>query len=411
MKKLTAFAALIPLILFPLTAERVYADEPSMSERVRELAVRIQKRYAPDRTTALFEVKLSKDERVIQAESTDAAAIAEFKHQIAEEKITATVQSRLLPAQELDGKIYGVASLSVCNNRTAPANAAEMATQMLLGTPVDILKRERGYYLVRTPDRYLAWTDDDGVISMDADSFRKWQGAEKVVFIAEYGHSYMEPFENSTRVSDLVSGNILELLETSGRFLKVRYPDQRLAYIPSRYMMTLDQWLSRKNPGAGEVIETAKMMLGVPYLWGGTSVKGVDCSGFTKMAFYLHGIILPRDASQQAAVGESINIMENGAVSIDKCVKNLVPGDLLFFGRARQSGTAPRISHTALYLGKGEFIQAAGRVRINSLLADTPNYDPVRTRTLLSARRVLTAVSTLGITRVEHHPLYRAPSR
>ena len=140
-------------------------------------------------------------------------------------------------------------------------------------------------------------------------------------------------------------------------------------------------------------------------------MKGVDCSGFTKMAVYLHGLILPRDASQQAAVGDSIDITENGVVSIEKSVKNLVHGDLLFFGRARQSGTAPRISHTALYLGKGEFIHSAGRVRINSLLSDAPNFDSVRARTLLSARRVLTAVSTPGITRVEHHPLYRAPSR
>jgi cell wall-associated NlpC family hydrolase len=132
----------------------------------------------------------------------------------------------------------------------------------------------------------------------------------------------------------------------------------------------------------------------------------VDCSGFTKNAFYQHGVILPRDASQQAVVGEPIDITEDGAVSVDKCVKNLSPGDLLFFGRTRQPGRPARISHTALYLGKGEFIQAAGRVRISSLLAAAPNYDEAHTRTLVSARRVLTAVGTPEITRVEQHPLY-----
>jgi hypothetical protein len=242
---------------------------------------------------------------------------------------------------------------------------------------------------------------------MDIASFRKWQTAEKIVFTAEFGHSYSQPSETSPRVSDLVHGCILEVLEKRNDFLKVRYPDQRLAYIPVRQAMPFSQWISRRNPTAREIIDSAKTLIGVPYLWGGTSTKGVDCSGFTKNAFYLNRIILPRDASQQAVVGEPMDIMENGAVSVEKCLKNLVPGDLRFFGRARQSGGSPRISHTALYLGKGEFIQAAGQVRINSLLAHAPNYDEVRTRTLLSARRVLTAVGTPEITRVERHPMYQ----
>jgi cell wall-associated NlpC family hydrolase len=148
----------------------------------------------------------------------------------------------------------------------------------------------------------------------------------------------------------------------------------------------------------------------VPYLWGGTSNKGVDCSGFTKTAFFQHGILLPRDASQQAVVGEAVDITKNGAVSIEKCLKNLMPGDLLFFGRARPSGETPRISHTALYLGDGEFIQAAGQVRVSSLRADAPNYDEARTRTLLIARRVLPSVGTPEITRLDHHPLYNVPA-
>jgi hypothetical protein len=127
-------------------------DEPLLPARITELASRIQTKYAPDRTTALFQVKTSDDMKTIEVESTDAAAITEFELYLRQENIAATVEPKLLPAKELDGKIFGVATLSVCNNRTAPANAAEMATQMLLGTPVEVLKRERGYYLVRTPD-------------------------------------------------------------------------------------------------------------------------------------------------------------------------------------------------------------------------------------------------------------------
>ncbi|MES2462390.1 MAG: NlpC/P60 family protein [Armatimonadota bacterium] len=408
MKTLLIFAALLTLCFSLLTSRPAAADEPPAVERITALIDQIQKKYTPDKTTAVFQVKLGQDSNTAEVESTDPAAIAEFERRLKADNITLALIPRLLPAKELNGKVFGVATLSVCNNRTAPANAAEMATQMLLGTPVEVLKRERGYFLVRTPDRYLAWTDDDSIAPMDSAAFQQWKRAEKVVFVAEYGHSYTQPSAVSPRVSDLVAGNILELLETTGDFLKVRYPDERLAYIPASQTMLYSQWLSRRNPDADTIINAAKMMLGVPYLWGGTSNKGVDCSGFTKTAFYQHGIILPRDASQQAAVGVSVDITENGAVSTEKCVRNLIPGDLLFFGRARQQGGAPRISHTALYLGKGEFIQAAGQVRISSLLADAPNYDEVRTRTLLSARRVLTAVGTPDITRMDHHPLYRA---
>jgi len=278
---------------------------------------------------------------------------------------------------------------------------------MLLGTPVEILKKERGYYLVRTPDQYIAWTDDDGISPMDAASFKAWQLAGKVVFMADYGHAFTQPSENSQRVSDLVNGNILQFVEQKHSFVKVRYPDGRIAYIPARQTTRYKQWLSRKNPQANEIISTAKTLVGVPYLWGGTSIKGVDCSGLIKTAFFLNGVILPRDASQQSSVGEPVDIAESGRVIIVKCLKNLVPGDLFFFGTARQPGEAPRISHTALYLGRGDFIQAAGQVRINSLLTNSPRYDDIRTKTLLSARRVLNSISAPEIVRVAHHPLYR----
>src|SRR5205085_814257 len=102
---------------------------------------------------------------------------------------------------------------------------------------------------------------------------------------------------------DLVSGNLLKLLAKEKDFYKVEYPDGRVGYIPQNQANYYDQWVKRPNPTANQVLTTAKTLLGVPYLWGGTSIKGVDCSGFTKTAYFLNGIIIPRDASQQALVG------------------------------------------------------------------------------------------------------------
>lgn len=94
-------------------------------------------------------------------------------------------------------------------------------------------------------------------------------------------------------------------------------------------------------------------MTGVPYLWGGTSVKGVDCSGMVKTAYFAGGIVIARDASQQALTGERL------ARRRPRCLK----GDLIFFGNPASG----RVTHVAMYLGEGRFIHSAGRVKINSL--------------------------------------------
>ena len=134
-------------------------------------------------------------------------------------------------------------------------------------------------------------------------------------------------------------------------------------------------------------------MMGFPYLWGASSSKAVDCSGFSKLAFYSQGIILSRDASQQAKYGELIDFSN---------INNLQPGDLLFFGR-----TAQRVTHVGIYIGNGEFIHATGKVHISSIVPGNPKY--VAERNLVAARRILNSVDTEGIASVKNHPWYKNP--
>ncbi len=242
---------------------------------------------------------------------------------------------------------------------------------------------------------------------MDETQFKAWQHADKIVFITDYGHSYATASTTSQRVSDLVGGNILKLLAQEKSFYKVGYPDGRIAYIPKTQASLYQQWVKRPNPNAATILATAKTLLGVPYLWGGTSIKGVDCSGFTKTAYFLNGIIIPRDASQQALIGNTIDVLENDTISLEKCLKNLLPGDLLFFSAAKRRGiNGGRVSHTAIYMGNGEFIQSAGMVKINSIMPTAANYDAVQSSTLVGARRILTAIGNSEITRVEQHKWY-----
>jgi hypothetical protein len=328
MKKLFLIAL---TLFFSLSLEAALPDS-ILIKRVNELSAQIQKKYAPDKRTEFFQLKLETTEPLtFNLQATKAEAIQELRALLKSENILAIINDELLPAKNLEGKIYGIANLSVINTRYAPNHAAEMATQATLGTPVKILKREKGHFFVRTPDNYLSWTEIGGVTPMNKTDFENWQAAEKVVYTDLFGFAYSEPSESSLTISDLVAGNILQVLSESNGFYKIQFPDKRIAYISIKRAQSFDLWKNRPDPTAEQLLKTARNFLGIPYLWGGTSIKGMDCSGFTKTSYLLNGIVLPRDASQQALVGDKVDILENDTLSISKALKNLIPGDHLFF--------------------------------------------------------------------------------
>nr|WP_255537104.1 C40 family peptidase [Pedobacter sp. SYSU D00873] len=394
-------------IILLLVCFEVAARSLADSARVWRLIDDVQKKYAADKRTTYYKVNIESFEPLsLKVESSDPKAIEGLKLHLEKQSIKAKIRESLLPAEELDGKTWGIATLSVCNNRVAPDNAAEMATQLLLGTPVQVLKKERGYYLVRTPDNYLSWTDDAGIATFTPQEFKKWQLAEKIVVLTSYGHALSRPAKHSSPVSDVVAGNILNISGKEKKFYKVLFPDGRKGYIPLKDAMAYKSWVSRANPQAEQVLETARSLMGVPYLWGGTSSKGVDCSGFTKTSYFLNGIILPRDASQQVLYGQQVDIFENDSVSITKALRTLKAGDLLFFAAGKNRVPNARVTHTAIYIGDGKFIQSASMVRVNSLVASSSDYDSFQSRTLVNAKRMLTAIGSPGISRIEDHPFY-----
>jgi cell wall-associated NlpC family hydrolase len=117
------------------------------------------------------------------------------------------------------------------------------------------------------------------------------------------------------------------------------------------------------------VVQTALQFHGIPYLWGGTSSKNIDCSGLVANAYFLNGTQLPRDGDLQSLCGRE--------VSTRYTADGLEPGDLLFFGRKATEDQEEDITHVALYIGNGEFIHSAGwreRVSINSLDPARDNY-------------------------------------
>ena len=149
-------------------------------------------------------------------------------------------------------------------------------------------------------------------------------------------------------------------------WLQVRLPDQHTAWIQSGDVNRDPQPLT-----IAQSIALAKRFLGLPYLWGGRSSYGYDCSGFTQMLVRSRGINMPRDADLQAAW--------EGVEPVDR--KDLRPGDLLFFGQA-----ADKITHTAMYIADGQFIHTTTNnhpVTQISRLDDDP-----WTRLLVACKRV-----------------------
>jgi len=380
-------------------------------KKIKTIAENVGRKEVPDQRTDIFNFEVTGAERPrVELETTLPQALEKLSTAFAKEGLQVDVVGHLLPSAALEGQVYGVVRLSVANNRKSPAHYAEMVTQMILGTPVQILKREKGYSLVRSPDRYISWVETEALAVMDAPGFEQWRRADKLVYTEDYGSAYSRADMTSERVSDLVKGNLLKLLGKEKKFYKVAYPDGRIAFIPLKAAQKYKQWISRPNPDAQQILATAKTLIGTPYLWGGTSMKGVDCSGFTKTSFFLNGVILPRDASQQALIGEPVDICEGDTVSLSKCLKNLQAGDLLFFAAAKGRAVHPRVTHTAIYMGNGEFIQSAGMVRINSMVPSTVDYADFQSRTLVSARRILNEIGSPQITRIDQHELYIQPT-
>jgi cell wall-associated NlpC family hydrolase len=389
------------------------ADVDSLTlQRAQQIINAVKQKLTPDKRTEIADVQvIGTSPLTFNVETTKPALIKEIRAALASSSIDAVIQADTLPARTLEGKVYGLANLSVTNNRVTPGNAAEMVTQMLLGTPVGILKKQRNYYLVRTPDGYLSWVDGSGIVPMDKLAFESWQKSKKVIYRAQYGHAFEQPSSKSLPVSDLVAGDILQVTGEKKRFYQVRFPDQRIAYIPKKETESFTQWLRSPDPDAEGILATGKTLIGVPYLWGGTSIKGVDCSGFTKSCYFLNGVIIPRDASQQALVGEEVDIYEGDSVNLAKCLKNLKAGDLLFFSPGANQGKQAKITHTAIYMSKGEFIQAAGLVKISSLDPEALNGDGHDLKRLVKARRMLNSIGQPEIERVSNSSYYSENKR
>jgi cell wall-associated NlpC family hydrolase len=236
---------------------------------------------------------------------------------------------------------------------------------------------------------------------MNHEQIARWETLPKVIVTEDCGVARSSSQETGGVVSDVVAGAILALKKDISEAFQVEYPDGRTAYLLKRSAQPFVQWLSEANATPERLIATAMRFIGIPYLWGGTSGKGFDCSGLTKVVYFLNGIHLPRDAGQQATAGAPV---DPGAE-----LEHVEIGDLLFFGSKADSTTKQRVTHVGLYLGNRKFINASsvpGYVVITSLNPADAEYSADRGASFLLARRIIGAGETSGVRRVASLPYY-----
>ncbi len=334
--------------------------------------------YAPDKRVAVWNIEW--DGQTLKGETDQKKGYSEFLAHLKNKNIDFNDKVKLLPDESLSEKNLGVITLSVANIRSEPKHSAELATQALLGTPVKVLKQEGSWYLIQTPDKYISWVDAAGIQLMDQSELNSYLEKEKVVFHSIYGFIHSDTSEQEV-VADLVAGNILSVMENLGSHAKVVLPDGRKGVVRQADLIDFETWKSSRELSSTRLISTAKSMMGVPYLWGGTSVKGLDCSGFTKTIYYLNGQVIPRDASQQIHEGEEIDK--------DKNWENLEVGDLLFFGEKANGDKKERVIHVGMWIGDNSFIHSRGRVRISSFDPNDEAYDEYELNRYLRTKRVI----------------------
>lgn len=354
-------------------------DENKAEETIAE----VRQEFAPDKRVALFDIQAEKmeDSYVLKGESNLPEAVNNLKAKLEAENVNFRDSIKILPQEDMENMKHGVIKISVANLRGEAAHSSELVTQATLGTPVKVYKKEDNWYLIQTPDDYLSWVDGGGVQTFSDEEFQDWKSSEKLIYLQPFGNSYTEADEASGVVSDLVAGAILELSGEENGYFKVEYPDGRTAFIQQNEAKKYMEWLQELDPEGDDLIATSKKLMGLPYLWGGTSAKGVDCSGYTKTIFFLNGMVIPRDASQQVHTGKLIDSTRN--------FENLIPGDLLFFGRRATDTTSERVVHVGMWIGNNEFIHSSGSVHVSSVAKEAPNYDDFNYNRYLRTKRLL----------------------
>jgi len=263
---------------------------------------------------------------------------------------------------------FYIIMIAVAPLRAEPDKRSEQVTQARLGEIVQFIEEDDGWYKVKLEtDGYVGYISPGMVKGFSEEDTDKWRKSEKFMFGERTAEILDAPFKSAALMRTAYIGAKLPIESRKGSWVELKLPDGINGWTHSKQFHI-------QSAGTREGIsETAQLFLGAPYLWGGRSTGGFDCSGFVQTVFELNGVEMPRDTHQQIEIGEKIGEDYNEAEK----------GDLVFFHNGKG-----KVSHIGIYLGDGRFIHSSGIVKINGLDSDDSKYSEGLRRRYMHVRSV-----------------------
>jgi hypothetical protein len=385
----------IPLILaFLVTVCKQQAVTGDLQKDIDSLV----HKWVPDSREGICNVNisvLSDGKILIKGETNLQEAKEEITNYIIKSGNKLSDSLMIIPDTSKIRETWGLVSISVSNMKKSPSHSSELVSQAIMGTPVKILKKKGGWLLVQTPDYYIGWINSSGIADLNEGQISKWKQSDRVIYLKNTGNIYSELHDNEI-ISDIVLGSLLEKTGEDVKYIHIVLPDGRKGILPKSDVKSFKEWSAGILPVSSNLINCSKTLLGSPYLWGGTSTKALDCSGFVKTVYFVNGIILSRDASLQFLHG--MNVDFSGSF------ESLKEGDLIFFGT--NNNGKKRISHVGMYIGNTEVIHCSGIVSINSLDSLRSNYSEYLKSGLMGVRRIIGTETAKGTEKIRSHSWY-----
>lgn len=240
---------------------------------------------------------------------------------------------------------------AVENMYSGPDASKDVVSQALLGQVVSVVEEKDGFARIETPDRYLGWVPAAALFAYrDPAAPRYARGGAVADVTALMANLYRDPSVTTARPKaqaplgtrlEVDAAATLPAGTEAKRWIAVRLPDGEGAYVQRGDVRIGNGAETTAAVTGADLVATARRFLGAPYLWGGMSFHGVDCSGLVSRVYAAHGIDLLRDAD--------IQFTDPRAQAVERAA--LRPGDLVFFG-------AKKITHVGIYAGDGRFISA-----------------------------------------------------
>jgi len=265
-----------------------------------------------------------------------------------------------LPESFANDLNYGIITVPYSMSRYEPVDTKQEGTELLYGEPVRLIRDADPYFQVQSAVGYLGYIPKTALRTVDLEEWNRYQAGKQAVFTRNIILDQGLELKMGTRLPYLENEHLL-------------MADGSEISLPGDQYKIVDPVA---NPLRQAIIESAKGYLGLPYVWGGRSADGLDCSGFVMQSYAINNLYLPRDTDEMSTVGRIIGL--------PGWTEAMLPGDLMFF-----QGSRRMVTHVAIYLGEDKFIHSLGRgVQISSMNPEDSEFASSTTKRFIFAKRL-----------------------